>query len=41
MDGLTSHDEEMERLEAAFMKRLKALAMIDREKSLQVLLSLL
>jgi len=41
MEGLASHDEEMERLEATFMKRLKALAKIDSEKSLQNFLSLL
>jgi hypothetical protein len=41
MEGLDSHDQEMERLEATFMKRLKALAKIDSEKSLQNFLSLL
>jgi hypothetical protein len=41
MEGLASHDEEMERLEASFMKRLRALEKTDSEKWLQGLLSLL
>jgi hypothetical protein len=41
MEVLSTHDAEMERLEAASMKRLKALAKFDQEQSLQVILSLL
>jgi hypothetical protein len=41
MGGLSSHDEEMARLEMTFTKRLKALAKLDSEKSLQNFLSML